>query len=262
MDCQQFEELAGAYVLGATSELERHAAQAHLTTCASCQHIVRELQTVTDLLPLAVPAVEPSPDLKKRVMALVEIDAREQTAQRATQRLQLPRWWHYTQMRIAAACLLLLLILVGSLTAWNVSLQQELRGISAGQYFHYQIQSTTPNPAISGEALYFPQLHTTILTIQGLPLLPGTEVYQGWLIKNNHPASMGLLNIQNGTGTLDFPGDIRTFDAIAVSREPGPQASQGHPHGQIIALGTLQNKQGLRGSRSQLTMLIERKVEE
>jgi len=244
MDCQQFEKLAGAYVLGATSELESQAAQAHLSTCTNCQHIVHELQTVTDLLPLAVPAVEPSLDLKKRIMAIVETDAREQTVRRATQRLQQPRWWHYTQTRVAVACLLLLLILVGGLTAWNVSLQQETRGISTSQYFHYKIQSTTPNLAISGEALYLPQLHTTILTIQGVPSLPGTEVYQGWLIKNNHPVSIGLLNIQDGTGTLDFPGDIGTFDAIAVSREPGPQASQGSPHGQIIALGTLQNKQG------------------
>src|SRR5437660_4956444 len=145
MDCQQFEELAGAYVLGATSELERHAAQAHLTTCVSCQHTVRDLQTVTDLLPLAVPAVEPSPDLKKRIMVIVETDAHEQTARRAAQRLQQPRWWHYTQTRIAVACLLLLLILAGSLTAWNVGLQQELRGNCAGQYLHYKNPRTTPN---------------------------------------------------------------------------------------------------------------------
>ena len=258
MDCQQFEELAGAYILGATSELERHAAQAHLTTCDNCQQIVHEFQAVTDLLPLAVPAVEPSPSLKKRVMALVEADAREQTARRDEQRFQQTNWWRYTRTRIAAACLLLLLILAGSLAAWNLSLQQQLARSVPTQY---PIQSTTSGLALSGEALYLPQLHTTLLTVQGLPRLPGTEVYQGWLIKNNHPASIGLLNLQNGTGTLNFPGDMRGFDAIAVSREPGPQASQGSPHGPIIALGTLHTKQGRSEIGPQLTMLIERRVE-
>jgi anti-sigma-K factor RskA len=262
MDCQQFEELAGAYVLGATDELERYAAQAHLTTCASCQRTVRELQTVTDLLPLAAPAVEPSPDLKRRIMTAVEADAREYaTAQRAAQPSQQRRWWQYPQTRLAVACVLILLVLSGGLAAWNLNLQQQLSRISASQIFSYKIQGTSPNTTISGEAMYLPQLRVTILNIQGLPPLAGTEVYQGWIIKNNRPASIGLLNVQNGVATLDFPGDIRAYDAIAVSREPGPQASQGGPRGQIVALGTLQNKQGQVGIGSWLTIRIERKME-
>jgi anti-sigma-K factor RskA len=260
MDCQQFEELAGAYVLGATSELERYAAQAHLTTCASCQHTVRELQAVTDLLPLAAPAVEPSPGLKKRVMAAVEANAREYAAaQQAAQRSQQRRWWQYPQTRLAAACVLILLVLSASLTAWNLNLQQQLSRVS--EMFSYKIQGTSPDTTISGEAMYLPQFHVTILNIQGLPPLAGTEVYQGWVIKNNHPDSIGLLNVQDGVATLDFPGDIRAYDAVAVSREPGPQASQGKPHGPIVALGTLQNERGLMGAGSWLTMRIERKVE-
>jgi anti-sigma-K factor RskA len=245
MDCQQFEELAGAYALGATTEIERRTAQAHLATCASCQHTASELQAVTDLLPLAVPAIEPSSQLKKRLMDAVQADAQIYTAsRRAAQRSQQRPWWQYWQTRLALASALLLLVVVGSLAAWNVALQRQLSGITLEQQFTYSVQGTSQATGASGEAVYLPQLHISILTIHGLPPLQGNEVYQGWLISNNQPGSIGLLNIQNGAATLEFPGDIRNYDTIAVSREPGPQASPVSPRGQIVAVGTLKNAKG------------------
>src|SRR2546426_840850 len=102
MDCQQFEELAGAYALGAIGDLEQHAAQAHLMTCDRCQHTAHELQTVTDLLPLVVPPVEPSSNLKNRIMAAVEADAKAYVAEQRSSHQR--RWRHYTQTRLAIAC--------------------------------------------------------------------------------------------------------------------------------------------------------------
>ncbi|MBO0780377.1 MAG: anti-sigma factor [Ktedonobacteraceae bacterium] len=245
MDCQQFEESAGAYALEAMSAGERREAEAHLITCANCQRTARELRAVTNLLPLAVPAVAPSPQLKTRIMAAVQADAqRFAAAQRAVRRTHRRPWWQYWQTRLALSLALLLLILAGGLTAWNIVLQRQLAGISANQPISYTIQGTSQAAGARGEATYLPQLHVTILTIHNLPPLQGAEVYQGWLINNNQPESIGLLNIQNGSATLNFPGDIRSSDAIAISREPGPQASQGTPRGQIVAMGSLRNKQG------------------
>lgn len=239
MDCHQFEEIAGAYALRALSDEERRIADAHLATCASCRHMVQELQEITDLLPLTVPAVAPSPRLQKRVMASIKADAQQHAAtRRARQPSRQVPWWHYWQTRAALAFALLLLILSTALAGWNLSLQQQLTSAN-NQAITYTIQGSDQTAGASGEAIYLPRLQMTILTINGLPAPKRTEVYQGWLITNNRPISIGLLNIHNNTASLNFPGDIRGYDTMAISLEPGPQASPDAPKGPIVAAGSL-----------------------
>ncbi|HEX4206485.1 MAG TPA: zf-HC2 domain-containing protein [Ktedonobacteraceae bacterium] len=54
MDCQEFEELSGAYALGALTPEEQQRADEHLAQCARCHETYRELQAVVELLPLTV----------------------------------------------------------------------------------------------------------------------------------------------------------------------------------------------------------------
>jgi anti-sigma-K factor RskA len=258
MDCHQFEEIAGAYALGAVGEQERREAELHLATCDKCQQLLHELQTVTDLLPLAVPAIQPSPRLKTRIMALVRADAEEQRMAMATRQ---PRrslsWWRYWQTQVALALILLLLLLSGSLATWNVTLHQQLAGISTTQGITYSIQGTSQVAGVKGEAVYLPQLRLTLLTVYNLPPLKGKEVYQGWLITKNHPQSLGLLQIQNGAATLTISDNIRNADDLAVSREPGPQASQGGPIGPIVAIGSLYPHRVQRAVQENLAIIEE-----
>ncbi len=261
MDCQEFEDIAGAYALGAASETEQREVQEHLATCASCRQLLRELQTATDLLPLAVPAVQPSPQLKKRIMDLVTADAaRHEALKRARQPERRYSWWHYWQTQVALAFVLLLLLVSGSLVAWNVTLHQQLAGIATTQNITYSIQGTQQAAGVRGKAVYLPQQHVTLVTIDNLPPLQGNEVYQGWTITQNHPQSLGLLQIQNGTATLSIPNDIRSADAIAISREPGPQASPGVPRGQIVATGSLHPQHEQRGARENPTLITGQRV--
>ncbi len=240
MDCQQFEELAGAYALGATSESERRYAQAHLATCDRCSKMARELQEITDCLPLAVPQVEPSPALRTRVMAAVEADAQafKRTWQSAGQ-AQRRAWWQIWQMRLAYAMIILLLVCVGGLAAWNITLQRQ----SAGQIYTYIVQGTPIDAAASGKAIYIPEDQMSMIIVHNLPRLHGTQVYQGWLITRQTPISIGLLRVVNGTAILGFPGNLQQYTEIAVSIEPGPLATPQAPAGPIVAQGNLQQGQ-------------------
>lgn len=235
MDCHQFEELAGAYALGATSESERRYAQAHLETCADCSKVVRELQEVTDLLPLTAPQLEPSPNLHKRVMAAVEADA--QVLRRDWQ-VQRRSWWQIWQPRLAAAVIAVLLICVGSLAVWNINLQHQ-----TAETYTYGVQGTSQDAAASGKAIYIPGDQMNMIIVHNLPKLQGTQVYQGWLITQQTPQSIGALRVVNGTAILGFPGDLQDYTTIAVSIEPGPQATSQAPTGPIVAEGQLQQGQ-------------------
>lgn len=240
MDCHGFEELAGAYALGATSESERRYAQAHLATCAHCSRMARELQEITDRLPLSVPQIEPSPDLRKHVMAAVEADARafERNWQSAGQAQRRP-WWQIWQVRLALAVIVVLLMCTGGLAAWNITLQRQ----SASQIYTYAVQGTPQDATVSGRAIYIPEDQMNMIIVHNLPKLRGTQVYQGWLITQQTPRSIGLLRVVNGTAILGFPGDLQRYTAIAVSIEPGPLATPQAPAGPIVAEGKLQQGQ-------------------
>lgn len=75
MTCQEFEELSGAYALGATTPEENLAAEAHLAECHRCVLLLRELQDVVDLLPLTVPDATPSPQLRNRILSTIQDEA-------------------------------------------------------------------------------------------------------------------------------------------------------------------------------------------
>jgi anti-sigma-K factor RskA len=149
------------------------------------------------------------------------------------------------------------LFLLGGMGVWNISLQQQLAAshqqllasqqqlaasqqkITALTPTFYSIRGTSSAPNVTGQLIYYPQQHITVLILHGLPQLEGLHVYQAWLIEGQQPTSIGLLNIKNGVASVDFPGNVKGFDAAAVSLEPGPSESMPAPKGSVVAMGTL-----------------------
>jgi anti-sigma-K factor RskA len=132
------------------------------------------------------------------------------------------------------------------MTAWNISLQQQISSLQHQNALltqqlakTYPISGIGPASGATGEVTYLPEQNITVLIVQGLPQLQGTHVYQGWLISGNQPTSIGLLSLQNGVASVDFPGNITNYNAAAVSLEPGPGPSKNGPAGPIVAKGTL-----------------------
>lgn len=248
MDCQEFAELSGAYALGALTPEEQQRADEHLAHCPDCQRTLQELQSVVQYLPLAAPAAQPSPQVKKRLLQTIESsEASRQATLKRNQRILRQRHRASWSIRLAAIAAVLLIGLLGAMTAWNISLQQQLSHLSA-QYQQaspvaYTIRGTSASSEVTGELLYFPQQHITALVIHGLPQLEGAHVYQGWLIQNKHPESIGLLNVHDGTATVSFQGNITGYDTAAVSIEPGPLPSSTTPRGQIVAVSPLSHAQ-------------------
>jgi hypothetical protein len=65
----------GAYVLRAMSDDESARFAGHVSGCEICRRAVAELGVVADTLPMSVPQVAPPPELKGRLMAVVESEA-------------------------------------------------------------------------------------------------------------------------------------------------------------------------------------------
>src|SRR4051794_24571411 len=69
-----FESL-GAYALGALPEPERRMVAAHIETCPVCAEDATALQRAATGLIDTVPVLEPPPELRDRIMAVVESEA-------------------------------------------------------------------------------------------------------------------------------------------------------------------------------------------
>jgi len=261
MSCQEFEELSAAYALGAVTPEEQQAARAHLVTCPKCTRLAGQLRSVVDLLPLSVAQVTPPAALRDRVLAAVQQESRVVPIERGTQiraRKSKSGWG----IRLLAAAAIVLLMLTGAMTAWNISLQQHASAlqqqntqlgsrVAALQNAKntlqrevaqvYAMQGQGQAQAATGSLIYIPQKNITLLYLYGLPELQGSHLYQGWLIHNNKPTSIGTLAIQNGIASLTISGNVTGFDLAAVSLEPGPRASASAPAGPVIVTGGLQH---------------------
>ncbi|MBI5103545.1 MAG: zf-HC2 domain-containing protein, partial [Solirubrobacterales bacterium] len=65
----------GPWVLRALGEDEAAAFERHLESCEPCRHDVAELDGVAGVLPMAAPQLLPPPELKSRIMRVVEAEA-------------------------------------------------------------------------------------------------------------------------------------------------------------------------------------------
>jgi anti-sigma-K factor RskA len=263
MNCEEIEELSGAYVLGAVTDEERQAIEEHLEHCPQAAHLVQELQAVVNVLPLSVPRNEPSPLVKGRIMAAIQADSTRKQIHLAppsavNEPVPAPRsLFQNVRYQVMTAASAVLLVVVLAMGAWNVSLQQRVTqlassntslqqqvaqlaaSVRSSRPVDYTIKGSPAIPGASGQITYIPDLDMTVLVMHNLPATKGTQVYQGWLIQGKQPTSIGVLNTLNGTATLDFQGNVKGFNAAAVTLEPGPLASKSGPQGKIVASGAL-----------------------
>lgn len=269
MNCQYFEELAGAYALGALTPEEQRQADEHVKQCPHCQATLHELSSVVNLLPMSIPIIEPSPLLKQRILASIttqdvqhiptsQVAPFTPTPTPITRRSR--SVWKRYLFALASAAILVLLI--GSVI-WNIFLQQQIaQQATISNPVVYTLNSSSGTDTIVGQIVYFPQQQVTTLIVQGLPALSGSQIYQGWLLQGDQPQSIGRLDIQNDIASLRFQGNLQDYDTAAISLEPGPQTSENTPQGPILALGSLQNDSTSKLSSPLQFRAVQRKKNE
>ena len=121
----QWNDLLGAYALGACTPAEQEGLREHLRGCPACTAELLELGAAREALLTAVPRATAPPELKSRVMQQVRADAElfaaakareggvppEEGAQRRRERRSRPGWLRRpVPLAIAAACAVVLAV--------------------------------------------------------------------------------------------------------------------------------------------------------
>jgi anti-sigma-K factor RskA len=225
-----------AYALHILEASEAAQVEAHIATCAACQQELQAQQAVVGLLALAAPTVTPSPTLKTRLMQEIEGELAE-TAVAAPQ-IPAPKsqtnWREWFQKRPLWQPVLVLALLF--LLISNFQLRQRLNEAERPAGFGtVTLSGTGPDTDATGIIIISADgLHGT-LVVQDLPVLPETEAYQLWLIKDGQRTIGGTFNVdEDGYRAIWLNSDdpLASYEDFDITQEPAGGSE--HPTGTTI----------------------------
>jgi anti-sigma-K factor RskA len=215
MKCEEIEDLAGAYALGALPEDERADVSAHLESCDKHPEM-GELQMAAASLALAAPEIDPPPALKSRLMDAIRAESPRQRApiSSAPRRSlgETIRGW-FSSPRLGYGLASAMAVLVLGLVAWNVSLQ--------GGDSDRTVMNVTGDA--TGRIIYLQDDKIAVMDVRGLDPLPAGKVYEVWAITGNSATPLGILQVDDeGTTVTSMSFDANGVEQIGVTVEDAP----------------------------------------
>lgn len=210
-------ETAGAWVLGALDDGETTAFADHLRSCGTCRDEVARLRVVAAALPLAAPQVGPPPELRSRIMAIVEREAEllraaGPDADRAPTSSRRGFWAGLLARPQLAAAGAMALLAAGALTGFLV------RGDSS-----VEAPVTRSVVADNGAVgMLVIRDGDAKLVVAKMQRLPAGRVYQVWLKRHGQsPQPDAVFAVDRaGRGSVAVRGELEGVDAVLVTSEP------------------------------------------
>jgi anti-sigma-K factor RskA len=207
---------AGAWVLGALDERSVAAYEEHLRGCADCRAEVARLRVPADAMALATEQVAPPPELKDRIMRVVESEAQllratGPEADRAPQRERRRLRWNLRPLPLAGLAAATLAVGVAGGVLLSGGSSEHTRTIQA------QVTMTGAHATlrVTGDRAK--------LEVSGMRNPPAGHVYQVWLQRGNgapEPTdALFTVNVR-GDGRVEVPVSVKGVDRILVTSEP------------------------------------------
>jgi anti-sigma-K factor RskA len=214
---------AGAWVLGALDDSAGAAYGEHLRTCAHCQAEVARLRVPADAMALATEQVAPPPELRDRIMRVVESEAQllraagPEADRPPAPRERRARRWFLRPLPVAGLAAATLAV-----------------GVAGGVLLSGESTRTVQaNVAMAGAAA---TIHISgdraRLEVRGMRNPPPGHVYEVWVKRGDgapEPAG-ALFTVLHGHGAVDV-GSIKDVDVVMVTSEPdgGSVVPSGNP---------------------------------
>jgi hypothetical protein len=231
-------ELLGAYVLDAVSPEERELVDAHLATCKACTEEVADLLTVHDRLASLAVERDPPPELRVRLMAMVEQDRAQWVHDQAgatpasppLARASAPdvSWWDRLRQRLgrvpalaygAGGALVVAAVIVIAVLVIrkSVTVQTYTAGPVAPVVSGIDLRGLTAQVDVRSN-------HITRVSFTNLPSLPRALAYQLWFLpETGKPIPVdGFVANAQGTWTKRYRQDSSGLQAVAVTIEQAP----------------------------------------
>jgi anti-sigma-K factor RskA len=220
MNNERFEDLKDAYVLGALPEEERLSFEDYLAAHPERQAEVDELGAVAGLLAFSPQEQEPSPELRSRVMEVVEAEAEPRSVRERSVSARIGDYLSFRSLALGAAALL-----VVGLLAWNVLLQGQVQDLQrqvevakSQQSQTIKLEGTWAEQGADAEVASIDK-NQIILVAENMPSVPEDKTCQIWVISNDVPKPSGLFQPDGNMTATPITNSITKADVIAVTVE-------------------------------------------
>jgi len=235
----------GAYLLGALEGDERARFEEHVSGCASCREELEALRPAVDLLPSAVTPLDPPPELRGRVMAVVEREAQVLAASGAgadIAEVRPPRRRFaglFARPRTAAAVAAGALA-VAAAAGFAIGSLTEGSDVNPGRTVAAKV---APSAGSDASARVVVESGRATLQVSGFRApAPGRE-YQVWVTRGRSPKPVATTALfvtgQDGSATVRVPGGARDVSNVMVTSEPRGGSRTGVPTAAPIVVASL-----------------------
>jgi anti-sigma factor RsiW len=225
-------ELA-AYALDALEPEERQQVEEHLAGCAACGERLRWMWPAIDVLPATVRPEPPPPELKERIMAVVEREAAPAGAAPADGEAAGGRSWlglDRLRLRPALAGLGVALLLAAAVAGYAIRSGDDGGDGSAPEVYSAEAEGSAASGRLEVEG------DAGTLHVAELPPAGRGHVYQAWIEDAAgaggaiHPSSVFVV-AGDGTGDVAIPEGLDAAGRVMVTREPegGSRRPSGSP---------------------------------
>ena len=271
---EDYKELISAHALSALDGPDERVLTEHLSGCSECRLEFETWQASVATLVLTSEPLEPSPELRERILAqagaegrparaaTVDRSAGEKSGAKVLPFSTAPKnvWSSIGSLGAIAAAILFVALLAGIIVLWQQNrsaralLAQQRQEINDGRAelaLVRKFQQLVASPdsrmiklsgtkdATAASAMFaYDKSGHAMLMAHGLPAAPN-KVYQLWFIVGNKPMPGKVFTTdQSGTGSLndEVPSVARQSAVFAVTLEPKPVDS---PTGPIVLSSSL-----------------------
>ena len=218
-----------AYSLEALDPREAAAVEAHAPSCARCSRELEALAPAVAVLGESVEQLEPPPELRERVLAIVRDDAE---AKRADARASEPREATRPRERRGLRGLLLRpamgLAAVAIVAAGIGGYLVAGNGGGGGGETGTTVAVVPTSRGIGGSLAVGDT--SSMLDLHGLKQLTGREVYQVWVAQgSNLKPSSNFIPDSSGRAITSVDGHLTDGTKVMVTREPRPGRTKPTP---------------------------------
>jgi anti-sigma-K factor RskA len=223
MDHERFDDLKDAFVLGALPEEERREFEEYLAEHHEQQAEIAELGTVACLLALSPQEYEPPPELRRRIMEAVEVEAARPHESRRSVFAWIGELLRGRNLALGVAAMLVI-----GLFSWSMLLRGEVQDLQ-GRVQSLQSQPQGPQMiALKGSGVAH-GARAEVLTLEGdravlvvedMPPVPEGRTYQIWVIEDDVPKPGGLFKPGQDSVAAIVERPLGGGDVIAVTVEP------------------------------------------
>ncbi len=222
-----YKEMIPARALSALDAAEERALNEHLKDCAECRKELEDWQATAATLSLTPDPVEPSPQVRERILSEVrkEVSSKVIPIRTASKR---NIWSSFGSLGAIAAVVLFAALSIGLAVLWRQNQKLERSNefvelVNTPGAKVSELRGTEPSQSATAKLAY-DRAGRAILMASKLPSVPQGKAYQLWFIVGNKPPMPGKTFVPDSAGNAllkdELPREAIDANVFAITVEP------------------------------------------